>query len=126
MEFKAFDTSNLFLISGNDPDFVIELLQMFAATLSNEVTAVKASFDLKDWTNLQFIVHRLRSSSGSVGAENILLTCREIETYIKAGAIEEQELNGLVEKFFSSCEFDLSEIKKELTKLEQNSFDLPD
>jgi len=123
MEFKAFDSSNLFLISGNDQSFVIELLQMFVATLSEEVNAVKLALNLKDWTNLQFIVHRLRSSAGSVGAENILVTCREIEAYIKAGAIEEQELNGLVKNFFSSCEFDLAEIKKELTKLGQNSLD---
>jgi len=123
LEFKAFDSSNLFLISGNDQNFVIELLQMFVAALIQEVNAVNAAIASKDWTQLQFVVHRLRSSAGSVGANNILVTCREIESYIKAGAVDEQKLDGLVQNFFASCEFDLAEIKKELTKLGQNSFD---
>jgi HPt (histidine-containing phosphotransfer) domain-containing protein len=110
-------------LSGNDTSFALEILNLFIQTLKTEETELRTAVEERNWPTVQFISHRLRSAAGSVGAKNIALSCKELENYIKNGQISEQEIILLAQNLFASCIFDLSEIKKELTKLGQNSFD---
>lgn len=123
MHFEPYHTEKLFEVSGNDSSFVLEILTLFAQTLKTEEIEIKAALSDKNWPTVQFIAHRLRSSAGAVGAKNIYVSCKKLEEYIRSGESNFQEIILLSENLFASCIFDLSEIKKELTKLEQNSFD---
>lgn len=123
MKFESYQIDNVMELSGNDTSFVLEILNLFIQTLKTEETELRTAVEEKNWPTVQFISHRLRSSAGSVGAKNIALSCKELENYIKNSQISEQEIILLAQNLFASCIFDLSEIKKELTKLGQNSFD---
>jgi HPt (histidine-containing phosphotransfer) domain-containing protein len=123
MNFEAYQIENLLELSGNDTAFVLEVLNMFVQTLKSEETEIKTALEEQNWPTAQFISHRLRSSAGSIGAKNIYVSCKELENYIKANKIIEEEIILLAQNLFASCIFDLSEIKKELTKLGQNSLD---
>jgi HPt (histidine-containing phosphotransfer) domain-containing protein len=123
MDFEPYNIENLLEVSGNDTSFVLEILGMFVQTLKTEEIEIKAALEEKNWSTVQFIAHRLRSSAGSVGAKNVYASCKELEQYIKSGEIKEEEIFLLAENLFASCIFDFSEIEKELTKLGQNSFD---
>jgi HPt (histidine-containing phosphotransfer) domain-containing protein len=119
---KEYNSTNLRSIAGDDTGFVVEILQTFLETLKADIATVQIAFENEDWPNVQFVTHRLRSAAGSVGAENTQLTCRLLEEYLKNNQIEKGNLNSLHKNFLIASEFDLSEIKKELTKLGANSF----
>ncbi len=72
-------------------DFLIQMLTAF--TDAKKADKIQAKFDAEDWKNYQILVHALKSTSLSIGAEALSAAAKNLELAAKDGAIEEIRAN---------------------------------
>lgn len=70
----------------NDEDFYREMLYEFVA--GDKRTEMEKLFAAEDWTNYQILVHGLRSSSFTIGAEEFSRNVKSVELACKDGLID--------------------------------------
>jgi HPt (histidine-containing phosphotransfer) domain-containing protein len=114
---EIYSSEKLLELSGGDVDFVIELLEAYVLQAGQEIDAVKKMEGEKDWDGVKFIAHRLRSSSGSVGAKRIAKACSELENYIASSDDIEKSVYLYVESFLEAVSSQLAEIEQELNEI---------
>ena len=71
--------------------FLIQMLETF--TDAKRAEKVQNAFDSADWKNYQILVHALKSTSLSIGAEKLSEQAKSLEMASKEGKIEEIRLN---------------------------------
>lgn len=121
MTIQPYSADHLLEVSGGDRDFVCGLLEMFLEQVRKDIDNVRSLTEEKNWEELKFVAHRLRSSAGSVGANRIAATCSELETYIKSSGGIEKDVYLYVENFLNTTVAELAEIEAELNKLTGSS-----
>jgi len=114
---QPFTLEPLLAVSGDDPDFMVEILTMFLDQVEIEVQRVKNLEEEKNWEEIRYTAHRLRSSAGSVGALKIASKCSELERYILAGNDIEKGVHLYVQNFIETCNTEVSEIKVAVASL---------
>jgi HPt (histidine-containing phosphotransfer) domain-containing protein len=67
------------LIGPDDPDAIRSILQNFLSTADSAQEAVESAFEARDADALETAVHRLKSSSLTIGAEPLARVCQRIE-----------------------------------------------
>jgi HPt (histidine-containing phosphotransfer) domain-containing protein len=115
-----YSAKNLLELAGGDYNFVLELLDAFIEQVKLERTAMTLSAENKDWDDVKFRAHRLRSASGSVGAHQIAGSCAELESYISTSGDIEKSVYLYVEKFQEAISVQLIEIEHELIELKKH------
>jgi HPt (histidine-containing phosphotransfer) domain-containing protein len=118
----VFDIKPLLEISGDDRQFVIELLESYLKQTGTDIEAIEKSTAQGDAQAVKFAAHRLRSSSGAVGAKNTAAACSEIETIIDDHHSVEKSVYLYIEKLVKTARQDLQAIADciALLKEEQN------
>ena len=116
-----YSLNHLIQVSGNDTEFIVEILEMFLPKAVEEVDQTKKLIAEKEWKEAQFVVHRLRSSAGSVGAKKIAGSCSEFEHYLSSSDDIEKSVHLYLDQFLESSRTELSEIEEELEKLQDRS-----
>ena len=72
-------------------DFLIQMLTTF--TDDKKADKIQEKFDAGDWKNYQILVHALKSTSLSIGAENLSEQAKKLEHAAKDNEIEEIQAN---------------------------------
>ncbi|MBQ7199001.1 MAG: response regulator [Selenomonadaceae bacterium] len=72
-------------------EFYIEMLKTFVD--GQKAEQIQAAFDSGDWKNYQILVHALKSTSLSIGAENLSEQARHLELAAKDDNIQEIQAN---------------------------------
>lgn len=65
--------------SGNLADLYDNLLTMFHDSLEEKIADIEEKFQAKDWKNYQILVHALKSTAKSIGAESLSEDARKLE-----------------------------------------------
>ncbi len=68
-------------------EFFVQMLKKF--TDEKKAAKIQEKYDANDWKNYQILVHALKSTSLSIGAENLSEQAKKLELAAKDGAIEE-------------------------------------
>ena len=68
-------------------DFTIQMLSTF--TDAKRAEKIQAAFDARDWKNYQILVHALKSTSLSIGAEHLSEAAKKLELAAKENVVEE-------------------------------------
>ena len=76
------DWEHLHQISENDPEFELELLQMFVEDTQSRLEATKAAINESDFQSFGQEAHHLKGSSSSVGAIGINLAAEKLEQLV--------------------------------------------
>lgn len=71
------------LVGGNEA-VVQEMLTMLVDSLPEEIKALKAAYQEKDWQQLKSIAHKLKGGASYCGTLRLKSACTELENYIKS------------------------------------------
>jgi FOG: HPt domain len=61
------------------------MLTMLVDSLPEEIAALQAAYQLKDWEQLKAIAHKLKGGASYCGTLRLKSACTELETYVKSG-----------------------------------------
>lgn len=117
MEATTFTLDHIYSVSGDDKEFIVEILTMFVKQAEEETRNVADLAEKKDWEQIKFVAHRLRSSAGSVGAFQIAAKCSALERYIKSGNDIEKGVHLYLQNFIETSKKEVSEIREALESL---------
>ncbi len=117
MEKNTFSLDHIYSLSGDDSDFVVDILSMFIKQAEEETQRIHDFAAKSDWDQVKFVAHRLRSSAGSVGAFKIAEKCSDLERYVKSANDIEKEVHLYLQKFKETSNKEVSEIREALSSL---------
>jgi HPt (histidine-containing phosphotransfer) domain-containing protein len=83
------DWERLSQISDDDEEFQLELLNMLAADITEQIIIIGSAIEQKNSKELQELGHYLKGATANVGVESIASIARQIE---EAGKAEQFEL----------------------------------
>lgn len=95
-----FDWEYLHQLSENDPEFELELLQMFVKDTKAHIEAIKVAIATNDIPQLEREAHHLKGASSNVGATAVFIAAEKLEQLVRHYQIEE----------VSHCLLDLEEL----------------
>lgn len=75
-------------MTGDDPEFVDELIQTYLDDAEVQLEALRAAADAGSAEELVRPAHSLKGNSATVGAERLVDLCRELEADARGGAVE--------------------------------------
>jgi len=70
-------------VSGNDPGFERELLEVFLADLQKHLGVLEGAAAAKDWQTLERRAHQVKGAASNVGAEELHRLCKQLEAAAK-------------------------------------------
>ena len=79
-------------IGGEDPEFLIELIDSYLDNSQSLLQQLYTSFAQKNFEVMLLTVHTLKSSSSVIGAEYLATLCRELETNLRNQAYEDLDI----------------------------------
>jgi HPt (histidine-containing phosphotransfer) domain-containing protein len=80
--------AELLASTGDDPEFVRELLETYLAETPEQLAAISAAIAADDAAALVRPAHTLKSSSATMGAMRLSAFARELEMAGRSGALE--------------------------------------
>lgn len=116
-----YSLDHLIEVSGNDTEFIVEILEMFLPQAIQEVDLIEELIVENQWEKAKFVIHRLRSSSGSVGAMKIARRCSEFEQFLANSDDVQHEVGGYRDAFLAAARTEIAEIEAELKRLKDHS-----
>lgn len=63
-----------------EPDLIVEFIDLYLEDVPRRIDALRDAFTQRSWKTLAAEAHRLRGSSGSLGALQVAEICLEIES----------------------------------------------
>ncbi len=79
-------------IGGDDPDFLIELIDSYLDNTRSLLQELYTSLTQKNFEVMLRTVHTLKSSSSVIGAEDLSTLCRELEADLRNNKLENLEI----------------------------------
>ncbi|MFN6569232.1 Hpt domain-containing protein, partial [Dendronalium sp. ChiSLP03b] len=73
------DWKHLHQISENDPEFELNLLEIFVEDMQNRLETTKAAIAANDFEQLAREAHQIKGASGNVGATTMHLAAEKLE-----------------------------------------------
>jgi PAS domain S-box-containing protein len=80
-------------IGGEDPDFLIELIDSYLDNSQSLLQELYTSSALKNFEVMLLTVHTLKSCSSVIGAEDLATLCRGLETNLRNQKYEDLDIN---------------------------------
>jgi len=106
---KIFDEAHIERYLGADEDAKQEILNLFLEQAEKLKATLISSLELKDFGQIRFNAHKLKSSCSSVGAIALANTCKDLEKFAEANELSIfEQIN--VENFENICAQTFSEI----------------
>jgi len=97
-----------------DPDFVIELIEIYLREVPILIQEIKSSIDTQNWQGLVSSAHKLKGSSLNVGAQSLASLSMKLEEMGKNGKMENKELVGQLESEFGRVKEVLQKLVNDL------------
>ncbi|MEH6818121.1 MAG: Hpt domain-containing protein, partial [Pseudoalteromonas distincta] len=93
--FDQLDITLLKAMLGDDPTVHCMVFNAFLQTAGEQIKLANAYAKSKNYVDLAFQAHALKSSSKSVGAIKLADICQQIETYAENESIDNNEMQSL-------------------------------
>lgn len=94
-----------------EEEFYREMVQLYYEQGQSYTTKLWQYYEQKDWKNLQIILHAIKSTSMTIGAQYMLQKAKELEAAVKNG--NAQDLSAEYEIFFGDYQKMLDKLEKE-------------
>jgi len=88
---STIDVQGLKQLSGDDLDFVNDILKLYAERTSIDINELKDARDESNWSKVRFVIHRMRSAAVPLGLKELVILLRKVENKLKA-----EELEGVI------------------------------
>ncbi|HKK40446.1 MAG TPA: Hpt domain-containing protein [Cryomorphaceae bacterium] len=88
---STIDVKGLKQLSGNDEDFVNDILKLYTERTALDLTELKDAREEGNWSKVRFVIHRMRSAAVPLGLKDLVILLRKVENKLKA-----EELEGVV------------------------------
>ncbi len=96
---------NLRELTGDDPDFLAELIGTYVADAGCLLTAIRQALLVGDVPALRRAAHSLKSNSATFGATALAALCRELEEHAMSGGVNRAaDLLAQVEAAYAEVE----------------------
>ncbi|MEO0468302.1 MAG: Hpt domain-containing protein [Bacteroidota bacterium] len=110
------DLSQLRLLSGDDDEFTIDILESIQEESPEAASAMSSLLAEQDMNKLGATAHRFKSTVNVLGNTNMNGLLKDIENNATDGGSLE-DLQGMVQSFQQMCDLMLESIQLELDKL---------
>ena len=81
---STIDVNGLKQLSGNDEEFVNDILKLYAERTLVDLDELREARDVEDWNKVRFVVHRMRSAAVPLGLKDLVILLRKVENKLKA------------------------------------------
>ncbi|MBR4587642.1 MAG: response regulator [Lachnospiraceae bacterium] len=89
LESKGFNVSAARVFAMNDDEFYKEILQTYIEEHPQKQTDIRKAFDEKNWKDYEVYVHALKSSSKTIGADELSAMALSHEKAAKEGRVDD-------------------------------------
>lgn len=110
---KFFDFTYLRSVSGNNEEFIQEMIQTFAQSVPTILDDMKTALNTKDWERLSRLAHQVKPSFTLMGLDSMRSTLVKIEEQGKAKT-DIDELTRVTKKFLANCDEIIPHLKDEI------------
>lgn len=87
-------------IGGGSSSLVSNLVEIFESTADETLGRAREGAQAHDLQNFSESVHKLKGSSGSIGALALFNCCKEVDKLVKQKLVDAAELDGLTDCIF--------------------------
>lgn len=108
-------------LSGGDTVLVRDLLITYIEDAQQNAHKLKELNEKQDLEGIRFVVHKLRSSAGSVGAVATATLCAKIENSLQNDESNDESVFLAVEKLLSLIQDECKAIQNEIDVLQKGS-----
>ncbi len=97
---EIIDVKGLLNLSGNDENFVAEILTLYVKKASSEIDEIKKAAREENWKKVTFILHRMRSSATPLGLARLQASLKSLENDLKKEITEgaDERLDEIIER----------------------------
>ncbi|MEM6803030.1 MAG: Hpt domain-containing protein, partial [Bacteroidota bacterium] len=113
----SLDFSHLRTLTGDDNEFMIEILEMIVEQSPGVLKEMQNQLENQDFGPLGATAHKYKSSINILGNPNLIGLMKDIED-IATQSEEKNKLDTLVKEFEEVCDFLLDALNVELNKLQ--------
>lgn len=113
MQTSAFDLTYLRSISGNDQEFLQEMLQTFVQSIPPVLQEMEDALQETDWKKLSRLAHQIKPSFGLLGISKLKKTVFYIEENAHQGTNPE-DLRVTTGQFIQGCKQVIADLHKEI------------
>lgn len=85
---STIDVNGLKQLSGNDEEFVNDILKLYTERTSADLSELKEARDEGNWSKVRFVIHRMRSAAVPLGLKELVVLLRKVENKLKAEELE--------------------------------------
>jgi len=111
---STIDVQGLKQLSGNDQEFILDVLKLYAERVSEDLSELKKAKESEDWTKARFVVHRMRSAAVPLGLKELIVLLRSTEDKIKKGKL--QNVHEQIDQITKHSQEALDDAKNRLKK----------
>ena len=119
---SAYSLAELTSITRNNPQQLIDILELILARCPQEVNKLVDETDERYWSQVANQAHKLRSSFGQIRANGLVSDLRTIEAMaleaVEAGSTEAPELHRAVQLFAAQARVVFANLRREIRVLE--------
>lgn len=80
---STIDVNGLKQLSGNDDEFVNDILKLYAERTLVDLNELKDARDEENWSMVRFVIHRMRSAAVPLGLKELVVLLRKVENKLK-------------------------------------------
>lgn len=114
---KRFDLNYLKNISGNNHEFIREMVQTFVQSIPKSIQDIETALHLEDWTRLARIAHQIKPSLTLLGLPKLKEQAVQLENIVKEKLPGSANHHLLVKNFITDCKIIIADLTEELQEL---------
>jgi PAS domain S-box-containing protein len=114
---KSYDLNYLKNISGNNQEFIKEMLQTFTQSIPVSLKDMEEALNTADLVKLARIAHQIKPSMTLLGIHHLKETTVSIEELAKSSSAPTLELQLNVMEFIQTCKDIIADLTEELKKI---------
>lgn len=114
---KQYNLEYLRSMSGNNQEFIREMLQTFVQSIPNSLKEMEEALNLSDFAQLARVTHQIKPSMTLLGIDHLKDLAVEIEGRAKKSKAPSLELQLHVMEFTQTCQDIITDLTEELKKL---------
>lgn len=111
-QIPLYDLTNLKNQTGNDDEFLQQMVALFITQISEQIEKMKIAVQQKDWAEIRFIVHKMKSAVTIFGIKSLRGLIHEIEIMIPDN-IDENKITGNLETIENVLQQCIEQLKME-------------
>lgn len=113
---KQYNLTYLKNMSGNNQEFLKEMLQTFVQSIPNSLKEMEDALSLSDFIQVARVAHQIKPSMTLLGIDHLKESCIRIESLAKSSKAPSLDLQLNVSEFTQTCRDIISDLTEELKK----------